>query len=80
MSLTVLGRIGNSKFGGQRRGRREQLAPMLQRSDADYLQFRVGQRCRDSEMMDVVVGERLGVLPEPETSQPIPDVHGRAPD
>ena len=61
-------------FGGQRRGRREQLAPMPQRSDADFLQVRVGERRRESEV-DVVVGERLGVLPEIEPLQPIGDAH-----
>ena len=61
-------------FGGQRRGRREQLAPMPQRSDADFLQVRVGERRRDSEV-DVVVGERLGVLPKIEPLQPIGDAH-----
>ncbi len=61
-------------FGGQRRGRRAQLAPMPQRSDADFLQVRVGERRRESEV-DVVVGERLGVLPEIEPLQPIGDAH-----
>jgi hypothetical protein len=80
-ALSVLaGRRGRRRglrrwwFGGQRRGRREQLAPMPQRSDADFLQVRVGERRRESEV-DVVVGERLGVLPEIEPLQPIGDAH-----
>ena len=47
---------------------------MPQRSDADFLQVRVGERRRESEV-DVVVGERLGVLPEIEPLQPIGDAH-----
>src|SRR5271163_4002784 len=51
---------------------------MPQRSDADFLQVRVGERRCESEV-DVVVGERLGVLPEIEPLQPIGDAHCATP-
>jgi hypothetical protein len=74
-----LGRRGGSGGRGKLRGGRQNLAPMPDAGDADLLQIvrsDVGKDCR----VDLVLGERLFILPEPQAAQPSPDVHSHSPE
>ena len=61
---------------GQRRDRVEQLAAVADRHHAEFLQV-VGRQPGQDFGVDLVVAERLFVLPQAEPAQPGPDLHLR---
>ena len=61
-------------LGRQFSDRGEQLLAVAERADADLLQVVAGQR-RQRLAVDLVLGERLGVLIEAEVAQPARNIH-----
>ena len=62
----------------QRRDRGKQLAAVADRGDANPDQV-IGRQIGDDLGVNVVLAERLLVLPQAETVQPSRNVHGRLP-